>query len=189
VGAPHDSVGATFNQGSAYVFSRRGGSWVETQKLTPSDGAGGDQFGWSVAVSGSTIVVSSIGDTTGGVLFQGSAYVFSHQGGSWVETQKLSPSDGAESDFFGEAVAVTGSTIVVTSLFADVVNQGQGAAYVFNRQGGSWVETEKLTANDPTGVTEFGWSVAASGPTIVVGSPFEPINGNSAQGAAYVYEP
>jgi len=67
-----DDIGGNVTQGSAYVFKRQGGSWVETQKLTASDGAAGDQFGFSVAVSGATIVVGAPIDNVG----QGSAYVF-----------------------------------------------------------------------------------------------------------------
>lgn len=187
VGAPFDDVGPTFNQGSAYVFNRQGGSWVETEKLTASDGTPGDQFGWSVGVSGSTIVVGSINDTGDGNFLQGSAYVFNHQGGSWVETQKLTASDGEDSDAFGWSVAVSGSTIVVSALFNGNVNQG--AAYVFNRQGGSWLETQKLIASDAVAVEFFGWSVAVSGSTVVVGAPSTDINGNVNQGAAYVFGP
>jgi len=179
VGARADTIGAKLNQGSAYVFNRQGGSWVEGQKLTASDGAAGDQFGWSVAVSGSTIVVGAWLDDIGGNVDQGSAYVFNRQGGSWVETRKLTASDGAERDHFGWSVAVSGSTVVVGAI-GD--NTFQGSAYVFNRQGGSWVETQKLTASDG-GTGEFGYSVAINGSTVVVGA----ISSNSFQGAAYVF--
>ena len=228
VGARADSIGSTsFGfQGAAYVFNRQGGRWVEEQKLTASDGTEGDQFGWSVAVSGSTIVVGAQFDDIGGNLQQGSAYAFNRQGGSWVETQKLTASDGAASDQFGLSVAVSGSTIVVGAV--DFIggnyrsrlglcfqspwrelgrdaeadrerrNGGgqlrlvsrdqrldhrrgrtkrhidgklmQGSAYVFNRHGGSWVETQKLTASDGAAIDQFGWSVAVSGSTVVVGA-------------------
>ena len=190
VGAPFDDVDGIFNQGSAYVFNRQGGSWVETQKLTANDGTPGDQFGQSAAVSGSTIVVGAIGDTVNGIPTQGSAYVFNRQGGNWVETQKLTVSDLAESDLFGSSVAVSGSTIVVGAIFADIGgNSGQGSAYVFNRQGGSWVETQKLTASDGEASDFFGRSVAVSGSTIVVGADGDDIGGNIDQGSAYVFEP
>jgi hypothetical protein len=187
VGASADDIGSNINQGSAYVFDRRGGSWVETQKLTASDGVQPDSFGDPVAISGSTIVVGAPFDDIGGIINQGSAYVFTRQGGSWVETQKLTASDGANStDIFGVAVAVSGSTIVVGASLFDVGNNfDQGAAYVFERRGGSWVET-KLTSSDGAPVDNFGRSVAVSGSTVVVGAPFV---GNLNQGAAYVFEP
>jgi hypothetical protein len=200
-GAPHDLFGSSvaisgstivvgaspgvFDQGSAYVFNRQGGSWIEEQKLTASDGAVADNFGRSVAISGSTIVVGSAKLT---VFVEGSAYVFNRKGSSWVETQKLTASEGAGANIFGWSVAISGSTIVVGA-WGDKVgaNFNQGSAYVFNRQGSSWVETQKLTASDGAPFDEFGWSVAINDSTIVVSSEIEAIGGNTAQGKAYVF--
>ena len=180
VGASFEDIHGTINQGAAYVFERQDGSWVETQKLTASDGAQSDTFGNAVTISGSTIVVGASFDSIGGNLFQGAVYVFDRQDGSWVETQKLTASDGAAADLFGISVAFSGSTIVVGA---------QGTAYVFKREGGNWVETRRLTSSDGTVLDNFGSSVAASGSTVVVGAPFATIGGNIAQGAAYVFEP
>lgn len=175
----HDS-GGNLNQGAAYVFNRAGGRWVETQKLTSSDGAGGDSFGSAIAISGSTIVVSSPGDDIGGNFEQGSAYVFSRKGADWVEEQKLIPSDGVTNADFGFSVAISGSTVVVSALGT---NSFQGSVYLFNRQGGRWVEEQKLTASDGETFDQFGHSVAISGSTLVVGA----IGSNSLQGSTYVF--
>jgi len=183
VGAETAFVGGNPSQGAAYVFNRHGGSWVETQKLTASDGATNDLFGNSVAISGSTIVVNAIRHS--GNVGQGSAYVFNHQGGSWVETQKLTVGDGAAGDQFGWSIAVSSSTIVVGAPFAD--DFGQGSAYVFNRQGGSWVEAQKLIASDGAESDQFGWSVAVSGSTIVVGAVSNRFSDPFSRGAAYVF--
>ena len=75
--------------------------FMDQQKLTASDGAFNDIFGYSVAFSGSTIVVGARGDDN----LQGAAYVFDRQGGSWVETQKLTASDGTAGDQFSDSVA------------------------------------------------------------------------------------
>lgn len=181
VGAWPDDIGGNGDQGSAYVFNRLGNSWIETDKLTASDGEAGDHFGWSVAVSGSTIIVGALSDKIGDNFFQGSAYVFNRQGESWVETQKLTGSDGRRFDQFGWSVAVSDSTVVVgatRSLF-------QGSAHVFNRQGGSWVEEQKLIASDGETFDEFGWSVAVSGSTVVVSAIST--NHFELQGSAYVF--
>jgi len=183
VGAPFDDIGSNLSQGSAHVFERQDGSWVETQKLTASDAAENDLFfGISVAVSGSTIVVGESFDTVGGSLFQGAAYVFDRQDESWIETQKLIASDAAPGDLFGSSVVVRGSTIIVGA------PDNLGAAYVFDRHGGSWVETRKLTASTGKGGESFGISVAVSGSTAVVGAPSTDIAGTIFQGAAYVFE-
>jgi hypothetical protein len=77
VSAPgDDAADGSPAQGSTYVFNRQGADWIETQKLTASDGAAGDFFGKSVAVNGSTVVVSAINDTIGPIFSQGSVYVF-----------------------------------------------------------------------------------------------------------------
>jgi hypothetical protein len=190
VGASGDDFGSNVNQGSAYIFERRGGSWVEMQKLTASDGAAFKAFGNPVAISGSTIVTGASLDNIGSNSLQGSAYVFERQGGGWSETQKLTASDGAAVDLFGSSVALSGSTIVVGAPNDDVGGIfAQGSAYIFERHGGSWVETEKLIASDGRSLDVFGHSVAISGSTVVVGAPFVDIGSNSAQGAAYVFEP
>ena len=182
VGTFLDDFGNTDDQGAVYVFNRQGGSWVETQKLTASDGGESDQLGFSVAVSGSTIVAGAVG--VSGNSFRGAAYVFNRQGGSWVEAQKLTASDGSTGDVFGFSVAISGSTVVVGA-FAD--NTFQGSAYVFNRQGGDWVETQKLTASDASTFDLFGFSVAISGSTIVVSARADTIGTNVDQGSVYVF--
>lgn len=190
VGAPGDSIGDTFSQGSAYVFNRQGGSWVEAQKLTASDGVEVANFGLSIAFSGSTLVVGAPNDTIGDNFGQGSAYVFNRQGESWTETQKLTASGGADRAQFGRSIALSGSIIVVGAPFGPIGNNiGQGAAYVFNRRGGSWTETRQLTASDGEALDAFGFSVALSSSTIVIGAPFHRVGLNAFQGAVYLFEP
>jgi hypothetical protein len=76
VGSPHDTLGSNTYQGSAYVFARSGNGWSQQAKLTASDGAANDNFGWSVALSGDTVLVAAPYDTVGGNSSQGSACVF-----------------------------------------------------------------------------------------------------------------
>ncbi|MCH7719169.1 MAG: hypothetical protein IIB21_06830 [Chloroflexi bacterium] len=177
--------GGLSGDGAAYVFQRDEGgadNWGEVKKLTASDAQLDDLFGCSVAVSGDTAVVGA----------QGAAYVFQRNEGdtdNWGEVMKLTASDAQDLEFFGRRVAVSGDTAVVgalgqnTGLFA-------GAAYVFQRdQGGAgnWGEVTKLTGSDAGADEEFGFSVAVSGDTIVVGARLEDAEGSSA-GAAYVFQ-
>ena len=192
VGADLDDIGGNVDQGSAYVFERQGQQWLERQKLTASDGAASDIFGYSVAISGDTIVVSAHNDDIGGNPNQGSAYVFQRYGSKWREQAKLTASDGAAFDNFGIALAISGSTIVVSAPTHDVGGSpDQGAAYVFERDGLTWVEQQKLTASDGTAGDLFGGfgnSVAISGATIVAGADFHDIGSSADQGSAYVFE-
>ena len=187
VGAHLDDDNGT-DSGSVYVFEPDGaGGWTET-KLTASDGAAVDQFGWSVAVSGDRIVVGAIQDDDLGD-DSGSVYVFEPDGaGGWTET-KLTASDGAAVDRFGISAAVSGDRIVVGAYLDDDLGASSGSVYVYEPDGtGGWTET-KLTASDGApGGDEFGISVAVSGDRIVVGAHLDDDNGGSS-GAVYVYEP
>ncbi|MGH8426638.1 MAG: hypothetical protein ACRES7_01475 [Gammaproteobacteria bacterium] len=188
VGAVNATVNGNFAQGAAYVFSDSGGTWSQTAKLTASDGAANDQFGFSVALSGSTALVGAYRATVNGNSAQGAAYVFTESGDTWAQSQKLTANDGAAYDFFGFSVAVSGSTAIVCAEGATVNgNGGQGAAYVFSDSGGAWSQTAKLTASDGAGSAQFGYSVALSGSTALVGAFNATVNGNLAQGAAYVF--
>ena len=185
VGAWCDTVGTTTQQGSAYVFTRSGTTWTQQAKLTASDGAAYDQFGSSVAVSQDTAVVGSWSDDVGSNANQGSAYVFVRGGTAWTQQAHLTASDGAEYDCFGFAAAISGDTAVLGAPFADVgANVRQGAAYIFARSGTTWNQQLKLTAGEAGDL--FGYSVAISGDTAVVGAEFHHIGTHADQGSAYV---
>jgi len=173
------------DSGSAYVFVREGTSWTEQQKLTASDGAAADFFGYSVSVSGDTIVIGAHGDDDNGVS-SGSAYVFVREETSWTEQQKLTASDGEALDFFGYSVSVSGDTIAVGAEYDDDNGQDSGSAYVFVGEETSWTEQQKLTASDGEAADFFGYSVSVSGDTIAVGAHSDDDNGQDS-GSAYVF--
>jgi hypothetical protein len=125
VGAPN----ANRHQGSAYVFTRDDGQWVQRARLTASDGAADDLFSLlAVAVSGNTVVIGA----SGAHGHQGSAYLFQRQGHHWTEQARLTASDGAAGDNFGFSVAVDRRTVVVGANLDDIDTKvDQGSAYVF----------------------------------------------------------
>jgi trimeric autotransporter adhesin len=172
--------------GAAYVFVQNAGAWSEQAELAASDGAAGDGFGYSVAVSGSTVVVAARYHAFGSEYDYGSAYVFVESSGTWTQQAELTASDGSTLDFFGSSVAVAGSTIVVG---ANGNNTYTGAAYIFVQNGTTWTQQAELTASDGVQFNFFGNSVAISGSTVVVGSPFHEASGsnNPGPGAAYVF--
>jgi hypothetical protein len=185
-------IGAFRNslQGAAYVFTWSGSSWSQAPALTASDGASGDEFGYSVAMSsdGSILVIGAFNKNSS----QGAAYVFTKSGSSWSQTQELTASDGAASDDFGYRVAESGdgSTVVIGAFNKNIGSTtSQGAAYVFGKSGSSWSQTRRITATDGTAYDYFGTSVAASsdGSTLVIGANSKNIGSNSKQGAAYVF--
>jgi hypothetical protein len=137
-------------------------------ELTASDGAAGDQFGFSVGVSSDTIVVGASLATVDGNPQRGAAYVFVGSGGDWTQVAKLTASDGGAGDLFGYQVAVSGNTVAVGSPRNDAFN---GAVYIFVKPPGGWVdmtETAKLTCAQRPGFS-LGGSLAMDGNTLVTG--------------------
>jgi nucleoside-specific outer membrane channel protein Tsx len=188
VGAPNKTAGSNGGQGVAYAFVQSGGTWSQQAELTASDGAAGDYFGGSVAVSGNTAVMGAVLHTVGSNVRQGAAYVFVESGGTWSQRAELTASDGTASDYFGNSVAVSGSTAVVGAPGGDKF-QGAGAAYVFGQSGGTWSQQAELTASDGKAYDQFGSAVAVSGSTAVAGAPDHTVGSNQYQGAGYVFVP
>ena len=149
-------------------------AYLQEAKLVASDGAAGAVFGNAVAISGNTVVVAAAGATAASSSTQGEVYVFTEGAAGWsdmTETAQLTPSDNATGDAFGSAVAISGSTIVVT---ATATTGWQGAAYVYTEPASGWTgsmtQTAKLTASDGAKGDGFGGSVAIDGNTVVVGA-------------------
>jgi FG-GAP repeat protein/fibronectin type III domain protein len=178
IGASRDDDNGT-DSGSAYVYRWNGSAYDEI-KLTASDGATGNWFGYSVAVDGDTIVIGAYDDDDNGS-GSGSAYVYRWNGTAYDEI-KLTASDGAARDYFGEAVAVDGDTIVIGTEYNGA---SSGSAYVYRWNGTDYDEI-KLTASDGSASDYFGQSVAIDGDTIVIGAYDDDDNG-SGSGSAYAY--
>jgi hypothetical protein len=184
IGARYEDTGGSY-AGAAYVFTRSGGAWVEQAKLMASDAQSSDYFGGSVAVSGDTAVIGARLEDTGGS-GAGAAYVFTRTGGSWTQQAKLMASDAQSSDYFGGSVAVSGDTAVIGAYAEATGGSTAGAVYVFTRTGGSWTQQAKLMASDAQAYDNFGGSVAVSGDTAVIGAYAEATGGSTA-GAVYVF--
>ena len=141
----------------------------ENSKLTASDGAANDQFGFDVAIAGDTIVVGSWRDDDNGA-DSGSAYVFTRTETTWTEQAKLTASNGIAGGLFGISVAIAGDTIVVGADGDGDNGSDFGSASVFTRTGTIWTQQAKLIASDGAELDGFGFSVAIAGDTIVVGA-------------------
>ena len=199
VGAEFHEVGRHPSQGEAYVFVRPASGWAnarETARLTASNGAAGDDFGESVAVSGDTIVVGAGFHRVGKHRQQGEAYVFVRPRSGWAgartQTATLTTSNGAAYDWFGGYVAISGDTIVARAYTHTIgAHRQQGEVYVFVRPRSGWAgahtQTATLTASNGAANDWFGWSVAVSGDTIVVGAVSHKVGKHVNQGEAYVF--
>jgi len=169
VGAYQDDDNGS-DSGSAYIFDLDG---TQLAKITASDGASGDAFGYSVAVGSGRIVV---GAYTYGIV--GSAYIFDLYG---TQLAKITASDGASGNAFGISVAI-GSGRIVVGASGDDANSG--SAYIFDRDGN---QITKITASDGDVNDYFGTSVAVGSGRIVVGSLGDSDNG-SQSGSSYIFD-
>jgi hypothetical protein len=150
VGAPGRSVDGHAGQGAVFVFVKPASGWAQaapTAELTASDGAGEDGLGAAVAISGDAIVAGAASHAVGNTPFAGAAYVFVKPASGWTnatQTAELTASDGADGDGFGEAVGVSGDTIVVGPVQHDIgKNSRQGEAYAFVKPATGWANSRQ----------------------------------------------
>jgi len=129
VGAYSEDTGGS-DAGSVYIFTRSGTTWTQQQKIQASDPEAEDTFGNSVSIDGDTVVVGAQYEDTGGTS-AGAAYVFTRSGTTWTEQQKIVASDAQATDYFGQAVAIDGDTVVVGAYLEDTGGAEAGAAYIF----------------------------------------------------------
>ncbi|AFM27769.1 FG-GAP repeat protein [Desulfomonile tiedjei] len=184
VGAPQDDDHG-LSSGSAYLYRFADGLWGETQKITASDGEEGDLFGRWVAIEGDYALVGAEQDDDHGSN-SGAVYVYHLENGTWVETQKLTASDGSSWDRFGGSGDISGDYAVIGAAYDDDKDFASGSAYLFHLENGSWVEVQKLIAPDSGRGDLFGASVSLQGNHLIVGAAYnDQIDSNA--GAVYLY--
>ncbi len=223
VGAPYEDSGtigvngnpadnSRSDSGAVYVFVRNGSTWSQQAYIKASNPEAGDNFGYSVALSGDTLVVGALNEASAATGVNGNpsdnsspssgaAYVFVRTGTNWAQQAYLKASNTAASDLFGYAVAIHADTIVIGSPYeasaATGVNGNQadnsalysGAAYVFTRSGTVWNQQAYLKASNTGTNDTFGAAVAISSDTVAVGALVEAsgsagVNGNQLDNSA-----
>lgn len=188
-GAVGDSIDGR-HSGAAYVFTRQNGVWSQQQKLKAHDPTENAFFGQSVSASGDIIVVGAPGDLVGNHT-SGGAYIFRRGNAGWTNEKKLLSRDSDAVDGYGWSVAVEGNTIVVGHIGDQDIAIVGGAAYVYQLNGNSgWSLKQKLIASDTAQFHNFGFRVAISGETLLVGAHGDDRGGGAFDdfGAAYIYE-
>ncbi|MDA7930119.1 hypothetical protein N9B63_04710 [Akkermansiaceae bacterium] len=197
-----NSVGGA---GAAYVFVRNGITWTQQAYLKASNTDASDSFGYSVSISGDTIVVGAYQEDSSATgingegddnsaIDAGAAYVFVRNGITWTQQAYLKASNTDASDSFGYSVSISGDTIVVGAYQEDSSATGingegddnsaidAGAAYVFVRNGITWTQQAYLKASNTDASDAFGLSVSVSGDTVVVGASGEDSNATGING-------
>ena len=187
------------NAGAAYVFARVGGAWQFQAYLKAPNAGEYDNFGWSVALHGDTLVVGALNEdscsttpvsttasTDNDCSNAGAAYVFERINGAWQIQAHLKAPTRQSMDNFGRMTALDGNTLLIgapgddscstspvsTSVATDNGCSSAGAAYGFERVGGAWQFSAYFKAPRMTAGEgdSFGWSVALHGDTLVVGA-------------------
>ncbi|MGA2519690.1 MAG: hypothetical protein ABSG81_02600 [Acidimicrobiales bacterium] len=175
--------------GVAYIYKRAGQVWptTPTDTLTYPSPAPGDQFGISVAISGTTAVVG-----TGNYAPEGAAFIYRKVGLVWLLQSTVTDSSAIPSWGFGQPVAISSNTVVVAAFGAKTGSCSTapcGAVDVYVKPNNGWAATSTPTAtlSDPAGLQNdyFGYSIAISGPTIVSGDYNA---GPPAAGPVYIFD-
>ncbi|MCG6148431.1 FG-GAP repeat protein [Leptospira levettii] len=207
-GATASSDNTASASGAAYVYRRTGSTWTEEAYLKAPNADANDQFGNAVAIDGDTIVVGAFSEASNqttitngttassdnSATLAGAAYVFQRTGSTWSHQAYLKPPNLGADDRFGNAVAIEGNTILVSSIFEDnnqtTVTNGSmpnddnslsnsGAVYVFQRSGSTWAFRAYLKAPNADVDDRFGNAISFSGDTAVVGVNLEDSNQNT----------
>jgi hypothetical protein len=174
--------------GSAYVFTRSGTTWTQQAKLTGSTVVSGDEFGYSVAISGDTIVVGARAESSTDDAYNGDAYVFTRSGTTWSQQAKFSDTLSSGNSHFGYSVDIDGNTIVVGApMDSPGTSDHRGRCHIYTRSGTSWSLQQSLASSTGDDYAYFGADVAIDGDTVVVGSSVEDSSGNNNCGAAYIF--
>ena len=179
--------------GAAYIYHFNGLQWVEEAKLTAADGAAGDSFGVSVAISGDTVVVGAWGDDDAGTA-SGSAYVFSRNLGgeaNWGLWDKIGLTSGGNGNLFAHSVSISGDTLAVGAYAEDTAGLDAGCVHIYAAgdmdAGDGWGSRKIIVADDAADLDAFGFSVALDADTLVVGAHKDDDAGANS-GSAYVFE-
>ena len=152
--------------GRVYIYQRHGKGFGEIAKLKGEGIKNNDRFGYSVDISGKTLVAGTpFHDEQ-----KGAVYVYTLDNKQWKQQAKLQADDASVKNRFGWDCAVSENTIVVGAPLAAAPARLSGAAYVFKRQGDAWAQVAKVVPDDGDGGDGFGISVDVSKSRIIVGA-------------------
>ncbi len=185
-------------------FLSKGQDWQQMEKVVAPIRAASDQFGIGVAISGDYAIAGAYlededanGENT--MADAGAAYIYHRDDCDWVLVQKISASDRAAQDWFGQNVAMSGNFAAVSAFQEDEDENGAntltdaGAVYMFKNINGVWTQTQKIVPGDRGALDNFGFSISISGNDMIIGSyrEDEDANGNNTvpgAGSAYIYK-
>ncbi|HEX2536279.1 MAG TPA: hypothetical protein VHK69_21205 [Chitinophagaceae bacterium] len=193
VGAPRETAGNHFNAGGAFFTYRSGDRWYVSNNLYAPQHAPGDYYGQSLALSSGYALIGAPGTDVEGRNEQGKAWLYRVEDKHLELVTGFTASDGAATDYFGSAVALSGNLALVGAPSKDVgpvpfQNKSQGAVYGYRKVGSLWLSLPRITAPDGAEGDRFGTSLSLHGNWAAIGAPYKEVNGHSAQGRVYLYQ-
>ena len=194
------------SSGAVYVFTRTGTTWSQQAYVKASNTEQGDEFGFTVALSGQTLVVAADDEDSAALgvngnqldntaLGAGAIYVFVRSGTTWSQQAYIKASNTETADRFGWSASISGDTLAVGAIGEDSKvtgingNQGDnqavqsGAAYVFVRSGTTWSQQAYIKASNTGAQDGFGFALGLSGESLVVGAQGEDSNATGINGS------
>jgi hypothetical protein len=181
------SLSASWNpswNGAVYIFERdAAGAWVETAKLVANEDTTKSYFGLRVDLAGDCIVASSYLQDKA----RGAVYVFEARGNGWVQTEKLSASDGHPFAHFASDLSLSGDRLLVGAFDDHEAGSKAGAAYLFQQGPSGWVQTAKLVSESTEPNDWLGYAVALEGETAMITAPIVAWMPKLGFGSVHVY--
>jgi FG-GAP repeat len=183
--------------GEALIYVKPANGWANSVEKAvlyinpgfyPNLGLG---YGYSVGISGASVVVGATGCCVNGQIYVGQAFVFVEPVGGWATTDnynaELTGVDVGSGDLFGISVAIGGDTVVVGSPQQD--SYGVGAAYVYVEPQNGWNNMTETAELYPLFTSQgwFGQSVAINRNAVFIGAPYTTAGGASGRGAVYLF--
>jgi hypothetical protein len=168
------------------VFERIAGVWTLSGSLVSDGLTPFDEFGKAVSIDGDLAIVGATQDSEI-AMTAGAAYVYARTAGVWAFEAKLTASDAAAGDLYGNSVSISGQRAIVGSWRDDEGGDHAGAAYIYERSGTLWTETARLVASDADDFYAFGTAVSLSGGTALITAPWDSHTG-LASGSAYIFQ-
>ena len=171
--------------GSAYIFKRKGDTWVQQNKLVDVLGNRNDYFGFSVSISGDYAIIGAYRDDDKGDN-SGAALVFKNQNDTWVKQTRLVANDGKTNDYFGYDVAISGEYAAIGAYRNDDISSNMGSVYIYQLEKGNWIFKKKIVPSDGSSSDYFGFSLDLIDTRLIIGAYGDDEKGSSS-GSAYLY--
>jgi FG-GAP repeat len=189
VASPLAKVGSQFRVGKVYIFRLVNNVWTYAQTITPPNPLSFDKFGSSLCMTGDTLVIGSPQYNGIQLSNKGKVYIYYNTNGTMQLQHTLEANDGKNADAFGGSVHLYNSQLIVGAMYANVMaRELQGKAYVFKKQGNSWMQQAVLISSNGMDNDAFGSAVVLGAHGAAVSSPVAPYKGYDQHGRIYFYD-